>query len=300
MGGPKLRADAPLMDRLDKLEGDHVAWDAKKVFVNNVRVQSLDRLYQKKVENEQFKKASQWAPHVKARREIHESLNGFTEELDSMPMKELKKVLTPHVLKKDREGIRNITRKIQAEDNWKQAWKQAERGRREDQLSSLEQRMTYNAMVMELSGQPPRPRDPNHKIRNDCTPRLEELAQPKEQYGPKHVTELIDFKGMNHVDNRRALEARFPGTGHDLSVQFCEAVEKHSKAAFPPTRGPSTPTFAGKRATIITPGCQLKKGAPPVSATRLNEVASRQNDTLTMLGASEQFESKRAPPAPDQ
>jgi len=178
--------------------------------------------------------------------------------------------------------------------------KQAERGRREDQLASLEQRMTYNAMVMELSGQPPRPRDPNHKIRNDCTPRLEELAQPKEQYGPKHVTELIDFKGMNHVDNRRALEARFPGTGHDLSVQFCEAVEKHSKAAFPPTRGPSTPTFAGKRATIITPGCQLKKGAPPVSATRLNEVASRQNDTLTMLGASEQFESKRAPPAPDQ
>jgi hypothetical protein len=287
------------MERLDRIEGDQLSWDTKKVFVNSVRVQALDRLYQKKIENEQRELASQWAPHVKARGEVHDSLKGFSDELDSMPVKELKKVLTPCVLKKDREGIRNITKKIQAEETWKHALKQVEKDRRDDTRSSLEQRRAYNAMVMELSGQPFPRGDPHHTVPN-LTPRLLELAQHTVVSGPKQVTQLIDYKGLVHVDNRRALESRFPGTGHELSVQFCDGIEEQSREEGPPTKGPATPTFSSKRGTILTAGSSVKKGAVPVSATRLQQVPQRQNDVMTLLGAAEQFESKIAPPAPDQ
>merc|ERR1719401_2028752 len=44
----------------------------------------------------------------------------------------------------------------------------------------------------------------------------------------------------------------------------------------------------------------IKKGAIPVSATRLQKVSQRQDDALSLLGAPEQFDANFVPPACEQ
>jgi len=121
--GPRLRTDAALMENLDRLDRAQEEWEAKKMYVNTVRVQTLDRFYGQKVQNEQQEIHHTWAPHRRAKREYHEDNDRFEKELDSMPLKELKKVLTPAVLHGDREAVRNITQRIQREETWKETWK---------------------------------------------------------------------------------------------------------------------------------------------------------------------------------
>ena len=86
--GPKLRTDADLMERMDRVEAYHAVWEAKKAFVNTVRMQTLDRFYNRKIENEQKEMASTWAPHRRARGEYHKYHETMASNLDSMPMKE--------------------------------------------------------------------------------------------------------------------------------------------------------------------------------------------------------------------
>ncbi|CAE8624530.1 unnamed protein product [Polarella glacialis] len=302
--GPNLRTDAPLMERMDRIEAAQEEWECKKAFVNTVRVQTLDRLYHKKVENEQKEMASQWAPHRRARGEIHKFHENLTADLDTMPMKELKKVLTPAVLHGDREAIRNITKRIQTEETWKLAWKQMEQQRRVETQSDLEHRMSYNAMLADLSGQPPRPRDPNRHLPNSCTPRVEELAQPAAYEVPGDITKRSDYAGLVHVEHRAAMEARFPGSGHALTVDFTDAATDASKPGWPPPEPPATPvqlkngmgsTF-GSRELSGT----ITSGAIPVNASRLATVGVRQDPHLLALHAQEQFQATCAPPAPEQ
>ena len=86
--GPKLRTDADLMERMDRVEAYHAVWEAKKAFVNTVRMQTLDRFYNRKIENEQKEMASTWAPHRRARGEYHKYHETMASNLDTMPMKE--------------------------------------------------------------------------------------------------------------------------------------------------------------------------------------------------------------------
>lgn len=303
--GPKLRADAQLMERLDRLDAMQEEWETKKAYVNTVRVQTLDRFYHQKVENEQKETASEWAPHRRARRELHKAFESVTADLDSMPMKELKKVLTPSVLHRDREAIRNITKRIQTEETWQQAWKQMEAQRRAETRADLEHRIAYNEMLMDLASQPPRQRDPKHHIPNDCTPRIEELAKPAMTRAPGLITQRTDFAGLLHVVHRHALEARFPGAGHEMAVRFSADAHDKSQGGWPPPEPPVTPDLAPKRSRTNTgPSTEDKanviRSSIPVNEQRMKHVTNRQDTNLLSDYAGEQILSNEAPPAPDQ
>ena len=271
--GPKLRTDADLMERMDRIEAQHAQWEAKKAFVNTVRVQTLDRFYSRKIENEQKEMASQWAPHRRARGEYHKYHQTMSANLDSMPMKELKKVLTPTVLHGDREAIRAITKRIQTEETWRLAWKHMELARRAETQADFEHRMTYNAMLMELAGQVPRPHHPC-RTSSACSPRTDQLAQPTQQKLITDITKRSDYRGLVHVDHHTALEARFPGSGHNLAVTFASDATEKSKPAFPAPEPPATPEATPPQKTTSTGS--IRKGSVPVSHKRLH-VGRRQD-----------------------
>ena len=271
--GPKLRTDADLMERMDRIEAQHAQWEAKKAFVNTVRVQTLDRFYGRKIENEQKEMASQWAPHRRARGEYHKYHETMTSNLDSMPMKELKKVLTPTVLHGDREAIRSITKRIQTEETWKVAWKHMELARRAETQADFEHRMTYNAMLMELAGQAPRPHNPPKRPSSPCSPTLAGLAQPQQPKLITNITKRSDYRGLVHVDHAAALESRFPGCGHNLATTFSSDVSVKSKPAFPAPEPPATPV---PQKMAVTTG-NIRKGSVPVSHKRLHSVGRRQD-----------------------
>jgi hypothetical protein len=234
--GPKSRSDAALMERLDREDQRRAEWEAKRTFGNASRVETLDRLAKRCEVNDEKAVATSWAPPRRARREVHDSLDRLGAELDAMSLKELKKVLTPHVLKTDREAVRRISGHLQQEESWKEAWRSFELERRDDLLTDLEHRQAYNAMVQEMSGQLPRPRrDPSRHLPNDCTSRVEQLALPKQARRRRDVTQLSDCRGLIHVDHDGALEARHRGAG-----ETCEAARKTALPAADPCEGPNT------------------------------------------------------------
>eukprot|EP00933_Yihiella_yeosuensis_P041321 TRINITY_DN35717_c0_g1_i1.p1 TRINITY_DN35717_c0_g1~~TRINITY_DN35717_c0_g1_i1.p1 ORF type:complete len:624 (+),score=91.91 TRINITY_DN35717_c0_g1_i1:231-1874(+) len=254
--------------------------------------------------------ASQWAPHRRARGEIHKVFESVTADLDSMPMKEMKKVLTDTVLKGDREAIRQITKKIQTEETWKLAWKQMEAQRREETKLDMEHRMAYNAMLMELAGQPGRKHNPRHEIPNNCTPRLEELAKPVPAKLYQDITKRTDYAGLLHADNPQALEARFPGAGYQLAAMFREeATEKAQGGWPPPERIADPPDFQQtSRRSIVQMGsvnlddkaARVRTGTVPVCESRMHKIADRKNGPILSDHAVEQVLPTHAPPAPDQ
>lgn len=270
--GPKLRTDAGLMERMDRMEAQQELWEAKKAFVNTVRVQTLDRFYNKKVENEQKEMASKWAPHRRARSEYHKHHETLDSNLDNMPMKELKKVLTPTVLHGDRDAIRAITQRIQTEETWKVAWKQMELARREETKADLEHRMTYNAMLMQLAGQKGRAHLPQDAQK--CSPRVDHLARPRQVKIPHDITKRSDYAGLVHVDHRHAMEARFPGSGHKLTTAFTADATDRSKPCFPPPEPPATPVPAPQRPQSEK---AVRKGSLPVNQQRLRTVTRRED-----------------------
>lgn len=276
--GPKLRTDADLMERMDRVEAHHAGWEAKKAFVNTVRVQTLDRFYNRKIENEQKEMASTWAPHRRARGEYHKYHETMQSNLDSMPMKELKKVLTPTVLHGDRDAIRAITKRIQTEETWKVAWKEMELARRAETQADLEHRMTYNAMLMDLAGQASRVQNPR-KTRK-CSQRVCDLARPNNPKTPDDITKRTDYAGLVHVDHRHAMEARFPGAGHAFTTTFTADATERSKPAFPPPEPPATPAFPQDSVSDQgTPahGQMVRKGSAPVNQQRLQTVKRRED-----------------------
>mmetsp|Transcript_14872 Transcript_14872/g.32115 ORF Transcript_14872/g.32115 Transcript_14872/m.32115 type:complete len:726 (-) Transcript_14872:118-2295(-) len=302
--GPNLRRDAPLMERLDRLDADQRDWDTKKQFVNAVRVQTLDRFYNKKVENQQKELASQWAPHKRTRRQIHQALHSFEAELDSMPKKELRKVLTPAVLQGDREAIRMITKKVQLEETWKAAWKQMEQDRHDDTRAAHEQRQVYNDMLMELAGQPGRMRQIEHKMPDSTTPRLRQLSAPVAARtittGQVGVTELTDYKGLVHVDHKFALEALMPGTGHQMSKAFSQRATESAQPGWPPPPVPQTPRIPNQpKPRELPEGC-LRKPSLPASASRVPGGLVRNDEETLGPVAVEQFLPLEAPPPRDQ
>jgi hypothetical protein len=301
--GPRLRSDAALMETMDRLDEEQMKFQVKKMYVNTIRVQTLDRFYSQKVANEQKEIHHTWAPNRRAKKEYHDAHDRFEVELDSMPLKELKKVLTPCVLHGDREAVRNITQRIQREETWKETWRAMETQRRKDTMDDLEERMTYNHMLTDLAGQPTRRRDPNRKLPNNCTERLEELSRPKAEAHPTDVTTLSDYRGLVHIDYQTALEARFPGKGHEMSSTFREKAAASAAPGWPPPKRPETPHMSQgkkKRNASAPGGATLTRGSVPASANTLNQALLRTTDEELMQRATEPFVSNEAPPVPDQ
>ena len=58
------------------------------MLTSQVRMQTLDSFYNRKIENEQKEMAAKWAPHRRARGEYHKYHETMTSNLDNMPMKD--------------------------------------------------------------------------------------------------------------------------------------------------------------------------------------------------------------------
>lgn len=301
--GPKQRVDADMMQRLDRMEEQQDGWDAKRLFVNTVRVQTLDRFANKRTQNEQFEQSASWAPHRRVRREVHDALDGFTDEIDSMPVKELKKVLTDDVLKFDREAVRQISKKLQTEATWKQAWKQMESERRKDILEDFRQRRMYNDMLTRMSGQPPRQHDPGHRMPNNANGWTTQMAKHKEDVPLSDITAMSEFRGLVHVDHAFALEALQPGYGYAASREFRRRATRSAGPGWPPPERPATPERPKtglKPMSVTSPGGDLQRTAIPASAHVMNMAASRVDDQALLAHAREMYSWTEAPPAPDQ
>merc|ERR1719145_273656 len=107
---------------------------------------------------------------------------------------------------------------------------------------------------MDLAGQPRTQTDPDRRIVNSCTPRLEDMSKPREPPAPGRgdVTQLSDYRGLVHADHHHALEARFPGHGHELATQFRQRVTDAAKASWPPPPRAEAPRADTKRRTVGT------------------------------------------------
>lgn len=97
--------------------------------MNTTRVETLDRFYNRKLNRVQLSTSPSWAPHRKSKREVHSSYETFDGCMDEKPQKELRKVFTEKVLAGDREAIRQIAKRVQNEETWKEVFKRMEQER---------------------------------------------------------------------------------------------------------------------------------------------------------------------------
>jgi hypothetical protein len=300
--GPRLRTDAQLMEKMDSMDAQRSDWEAKKAFVNTTRVQTLDRFYNRKLVREQYENSSSWAPNHRDRGEVHEHHKAFDGDINSIPIKFLKQVLTKSVLDKDREAIRAITKRIQTEETWKVAWKMMEAHRREDIQQDLEQRRMFNDVLTQMAGQPPRCKDSEHKLPNDCTQRHEELAQPKPKFMSGDVTNLADYRGLVHADCQLALETLFPGSGYQDSHEFKERARAASMPGYPPPRveTPESKPASPRKQDGSKGAPRVSMSSVPASKPRVGTICARTHDEVLALYAKEQYLPCQAPPAPDQ
>eukprot|EP00747_Dinoflagellata_sp_TGD_P189146 gnl/TRDRNA2_/TRDRNA2_49105_c0_seq1.p1 gnl/TRDRNA2_/TRDRNA2_49105_c0~~gnl/TRDRNA2_/TRDRNA2_49105_c0_seq1.p1 ORF type:complete len:599 (+),score=114.05 gnl/TRDRNA2_/TRDRNA2_49105_c0_seq1:122-1918(+) len=304
--GPRLRADAPMMAKLDDFDQAQEEWGAKKTFVNTMRIQTLDRFYNQKTGRSQLEASASWAPHRRARREVHDAHERFSADLDALPEKELRKVCTEKVLQRDRQAVRDISKRVQTEETWKMAWKHMEQERRFDILADFQQRQLNTDILMQMSGQPVRQRKEasEHYIPENSSTRTVELAQHREPAAFQDVTQLTDFRGLIHADNPHALEALMPGFGHELSVEFKARVTESTKGGWPPPPRPSTPARPSKkqssRESELQRSSSLTRGSVPASKPRLHGIAARYSDESLMAHSKAQFLATSAPPPPDQ
>ncbi|CAK0804379.1 unnamed protein product [Prorocentrum cordatum] len=210
--GPRLRTDADTMERLDRFEAETTEWEAKRTFVNTSRAETLDRFYNQKLNRTQRETAGSWAPQRRARREVHSLFETFDARLDEQPVKELKKVLTSTVLKRDREAMRMIAARMQNEETWKKVFTDIEQERRHDIRADLQLRQAHTDRLMLLSGAPVAERSSEDVLQpaadNSCLgDRLSRTAIKAER---PDVSLRSDFRGLIHADNEHALEMTNP------------------------------------------------------------------------------------------
>ncbi|CAL1169914.1 unnamed protein product [Cladocopium goreaui] len=306
--GPKMATDAEMnswhawMERLDRFDEEQADWEAKKLFVNTVRAQTLDRFANRKINRSMLESQPTWAPHHRARREVHWTNETFESSMGEKPQKELQKVYTDLVLRRDRQGIRQIAKRIQNEETWKVVYKQVEQERRADIRADLQERQAHTDRLMAMSGQPVQQDRRREPLPNNCSQRSEELSLPRSLWRPKDVTQLTDFRGLVHADSEFALETLFPGFGHELSTEFRAATTRSVEPGWPPPPVAPTPRRhrGPSREKAIKKGATVMKGSIPVSKHRLQRIGTRTNEDLLAEHSKAQFLRTMAPPAPPQ
>ncbi|CAE7034877.1 unnamed protein product [Symbiodinium natans] len=299
--GPKMAADAETIERLDHFDQEQAEWEAKKFFVNTVRAETLDRLSNRKINRRMLEFQPSWAPHHRSRREVHPMFETFESCMGEKPRKELKKVYTDSVLRKDRQAIRQIVSRIQSEETWKLAYKHYQQDRRADIRADLRERQAHIEQLMTLSGQPIK-QDGSPPLPNNCTRRSEELAAPRPPNVPEDVTQFKEFRGLIHADCDFALEVLYPGFGPELSKGFCANATRSAEPGWPPPPPAETPRRhrGPSRESQLKKGGTVSKGAIPVAKQRLERIGTRVNEDLLADHSMAQFRRTQAPPAPQQ
>jgi hypothetical protein len=302
--GPRLRTDADTMERLDRFEAESREWEAKRTFVNTSRAETLDRFYNQKLNRTQRETASSWAPNRRARREVHSLYETFDTRLDEKPVKELKKVLTPTVLKRDREAMRMIAARLQNEETWKKVFTDIEQERRHDIRADLQLRQAHTDRLMLLSGAPVAQRSSEDFLQPvaDISSLGERLSRTGLKAERPDVSLMSDFRGLIHADNEHALETLFPGSGHELSVEFRQRINSSTEPGWPRPPRAETPAHGAKAGgrEFEARSEDVAMASIPTSPQRLNNVGSRRNDEMLAGHAKAQFLPTVAPPPLDQ
>lgn len=217
--GPRLRTDAPLLEKLDAQDDRAERRQLEIDNVNARRRENLARTRMKRDQNAEFARSSSWAPCERRRSEHvdYGAGNAISEynDFNHQPTKALQQVFTKSVLDKDKNAISFISENMQKEEEFKAhyaAWKEY---RRRDTLQALAHQRRYNDCLETMAGQPPRCR----ALRYTKTPlsqRMEHLSQPKKEYVLPDITRRSDFRGLVYADFPMALEKLFPHptTGH--------------------------------------------------------------------------------------
>jgi len=302
--GPRKRADADMMEQLDRFDESRAELEAKKTFVNTMRVETLDKFYNRKLNRVQLSTSSSWAPHRKSRREVHSRYETFDGSMDEKPRKELRKVFTDKVLSSDREAIRQIAKRVQNEETWREVFKRMEQERRADLRADLQHRQAHVDRLMMLSGQHVKqhlpPGQPHSSLVN-ATARTEEIARHSSPRAAGDLCALSDFRGLVHADGEHALEALFPGAGHRLSTEFRARATASAQAGWPPPKPAETPRMAtSAEARAARQSASLSKLSIPSSVPRMERLGARTGDELQKQHAQPQFLPTAAPPPPDQ
>jgi hypothetical protein len=162
-------------------------------------------------------------------------------------------------------------------------------------------------MLEQMSGQPARPQDPHHIIPNNCSKRIEEMAKPKQPHVIEDITRMTDYRGLIHADSQLALEALFPGSGHEESLRIKaqntanSRAERHSNEQ---NEAEGTRTLLRSKSDTSLQGSMqgrnLSKNSVPTSQSRIEAIAQRTNDEVYARFAKEQYLPCEAPPAPNQ
>lgn len=303
--GPRLKSDAETIERLDRHEEMSDYQDARKTYVNTTRLQTMDRFYNKKLERTQLEAAASWAPHLRARSEVHDSFSNFDEQFNELPQKRLKQVFTEKVLSNDRQAVRWIAQRIQQEDTFKDAWKDMEGYRREGCRNDLRNRQAQVDTLMHLSGQPV----PEREVLtvSNASYRTRELcAARKERRSAEHgdVTKISDFRGLIHPDCEHALEALYPGFGQTLSKEFRARATESAVPGWPPPEKATTPrlesTGGPSPETTLQRQAAVAAASPPVSKPKMQKIGRRTNEDLLRKHSKAQFQATSPPPPPDQ
>merc|ERR1712176_305561 len=163
-------------------------------------------------------------------------------------------------------------------------------------------RQAHTDMLMKMSGQPLREAESRHRMPNNCSARTEELAKHKEPRPMKDRTKHTDFRGLVHADCEHALEALYPGFGHELSTSFRERATKSCEPGWPPPPRAETPVRTRRRVDEEAKAECLFQYGNPSSQTRSDSLPTlHRRDPNTLMNYSKaQFKSNAAPPPPDQ
>lgn len=151
--GPRLRQAAQFMDSMDKYDQDSADWMLKKRFVIENRDKCLQRTYARRSERLNLEKTASWAAYRKPAGELHELHEAPWNDLEWLPRKALKQILTPCILEKDQEAISCISKKLIAEEQREALYKDWQKMRRENIKTDLKRRRLWNDMLTEMAGQ---------------------------------------------------------------------------------------------------------------------------------------------------
>lgn len=215
-------------------------------------------------------------------------------------------MMTAEVLHRDREAIRQISKRIQNEQTWTEVYKQMEQVRRSDLRAELQIRQAMNDRLMELSGQPVLRSHgvSQHELPNSCTLRSKELSQHKVTPLPKDITMMQDFRGLYYADRGQCLEVLFPGKGHAMSTEFRESATRSVEPGWPPPQAAETPRMKGRispERSLDNVSWALKTASIPTSSQRLQSgVLARGSDESMVKAAKAQFLLTTSPVPPDQ
>jgi hypothetical protein len=196
--GPKEDMQADLMELIDRSDEERERFARKQNFVQANRIDGIRRARERHVEQEQ-------PAHVTPRAQNEAvSVNSWSD-IRSLPPHATRKTITPRVLRGDKGGMRAAAITVRERQAIQAYLLEHRTAVREGLQEDLKKQSEAIDDLEERSGQLPR------LLLNNATtpitsPRLDEMAKPKEQYVPSDWRTYREFRSLLHSDYADVLE----------------------------------------------------------------------------------------------